>query len=98
MKVTNNTNETLDFVVPGGSVKDGVPETCSVGAGQTESLDLDTDSPQVKARIFAGAITVAGHSLEKVAENMAAPPSAGEATIETAAPPKRRGGRPRTKR
>ncbi len=73
MKVTNNTRETRHFLKKDFKVKDGVPETVSIKAGETCDLDIDPDNVRVKAELFAGSITAPGKAADKAAESIAAP-------------------------
>ena len=102
MKATNRTNDTLDFVVSGGSVKDGVPETCSIAAGETANLPIDPDSPMFKGYVLSGAIEVADAEFKKVVNSLPEDPTAvpesvlsGEADEAGIVHPRRRGGRRR---
>jgi hypothetical protein len=54
-EITNNTRETLNFVV---GVKDGQPVTEDVKAGETKDIAVDPEANDVKGRSLAGAITV----------------------------------------
>ncbi len=75
MKITNNTRETMSFVL-NGKAKDGNPPTDSIEPGETKDLDVDPESAQVKGRIFAGAVTVPAKVAEKVEASVAAEPVA----------------------
>jgi hypothetical protein len=66
MRLTNNTRDTLDFLKKGGKVKDGVPETVSLAAGETDDLEVDPKDPQVVGRIFAGAVSATPAVTERV--------------------------------
>jgi hypothetical protein len=57
-EITNNTTDTLDFVVS-GKAKDGVPPTESVGPGETKSVDA-IDSARFRGYLASGAISVKG--------------------------------------
>lgn len=93
-KVTNTTTDTLDFPAKGGGTsKDGSSKTVSIGAGETENIDLDLDHGYVKGFIAAGAILVSGVKASDIESEVAtglAPEEAVESTT-----PKRRGGRRR---
>jgi hypothetical protein len=89
VKVTNLTNDGIDFVV--GPGKGGVPETQDLAAGKTDNIAIDMNSAHVRGLIFAGAIEVSGSDFNRVVNAVADEPSAAEA------PKKRRGGRPRRK-
>jgi hypothetical protein len=55
-RLTNNTRETIDFIVK-GAPKDGVPPTESIAPGETRDIEA-VDNATYKGRIAAGAITV----------------------------------------
>lgn len=102
MKATNRTNDTINFVVSGGSVKDGVPETCSLAAGETANIPVDPDSPWFRASVLSEAIEVSDADYKKVVSSLPEDPTAvpesmlsGEADEAGIVHPRRRGGRPR---
>src|SRR3954462_7157927 len=102
MRATNRTNDTIDFVVSGGSVKDGVPETCSLAAGETATISVDPDSPMFRAYVLSGAIEVGGSEYKKVVASLPEDPTAVPESMLSGEPdeagivhPRRRGGRPR---
>lgn len=79
MKITNNTTQTLDFIVA-GKPKDGVPPTGSVAPGETEDLDVSPDDAKLRGCIFAGAVSVPASVERKVETAIASPaPAAGKA-------------------
>ncbi len=55
-RLTNNTRETVDFVVK-GTAKDGVPPTESLAPGETRDIDA-IDNAAFKGRVVSGLITV----------------------------------------
>lgn len=65
-KITNNTRQTLDFVVA-GKAKDGVPPTKSIEPGETADLDVDVNRSQFRGRVLSGAITVSQAVADKAA-------------------------------
>lgn len=73
MKITNNTRDTLDFIVS-GKAKNGVPPTDFVEAGETKDIDVDVNDPVVQGRIRSGAISVPERIAEKVDAMTAADP------------------------
>jgi len=93
VQVTNMTSETRDFLKSGGKVTNGVPETESLTAGETGDIDIDLESPQVRAAIFAGAIAVEGMEPHEAMEGVETASSAGEQEIQSSV--KRSPGRPR---
>jgi hypothetical protein len=93
MKVTNNTRETLDFVVPGTNNK-GVADTVSIAPNETKSLSLESDHAVLNTYALMGAVTIEGASQKKIEAAVAA--GAPEVSEEIATEPKpRRGGRRR---
>lgn len=56
-RLTNNTRETIDFIVK-GNAKDGVPLTESLKPGETREIDA-IDNATYQGRVVAGSITVA---------------------------------------
>jgi hypothetical protein len=57
VKVTNNTRETVNFVTK-GNPKNGVPPTDHVEPGQTKAIDVDPESRELKAAVFAGRVSI----------------------------------------
>ena len=55
-QIKNLGRTAIDFVVKGGKVTDGVPETVSLPAGETASIDVDTDGAHYKGLVAAGVI------------------------------------------
>lgn len=76
MKVTNNSRATTyDFVKAGGKRVDGVPETVSIGPGETATLDVaDTEVPRLQAAIAFGELSASPKDTERAAAALSAEP------------------------
>lgn len=57
MRIKNNAELTLNFVVRGQAV-DGVPPTASIAPGETKDIDTDPNSAMVVGYQRSGAISV----------------------------------------
>lgn len=84
MRVTNTSRDTAcDFVVKDGKVsKDGVPETVSVGPGETATINVaDSDLVKLQAKLAFGNLTASDREVEKASDALASEPDPAEARI-----------------
>jgi hypothetical protein len=71
MRVTNTTNETMNFLKKDYTVKNGQPETVSIAAGETADIDIDPEDRYVKAALFTTALTASEKAAERAAASLA---------------------------